>query len=265
MTAGRDDDGARARNGGRGAESRREDSHVRHVVGGSRPDVALSSLPRVAPPPRARALRFGTSQGPPGCFPSGPPVLATPGFQVRPRAIRFGGPRLRIVTAGNNDPIGDGSARRASHARARRATSREAHPRGSHAARLVSSAGVDSRVEVVVRVAVVPARICRRRSSRPQTLARGRHAADAGVRAARRRPSRPARRPARRDVRRDRDSTPGRRRRRRRRSDGTTRCDDRARCSCTSDDEPSTDPAMRRTTTRRPAPSSSSRSPSPKP
>lgn len=52
------------------------------------------------------------------------------------------------------------AARRASHARARRATSREAHPRGSHAARVVSTAGVDSRVEVVVRVAVVPTRIC---------------------------------------------------------------------------------------------------------
>jgi hypothetical protein len=221
---------------------------VRHVVGGSRPDVALSSLPRVAPPPRARALRFGTSQGPPGCFPSAPPVLATPGFQVRPHAIRFEGPRLRIVTAGNNDPIGDGSARRASHARARRATSREAHPRGSYAARLVSSAGVDSRVEVVVRVAVVPGGICRRSSP---TNARGRHAADAGVRAARRRPSRPARRDARRDVRRDRalvhatlarHSTPGRRRRRRRRSDGTTRCDSPRAFLATSDDEPSTIP-----------------------
>ena len=63
------------------------------------------------------------------CFPASPvPFLATRVAGLNNRApCDIRGPRLRIVTAGNNDPIGDGSARRASHARARRATSREAH------------------------------------------------------------------------------------------------------------------------------------------
>ena len=137
----------RARNGGRGAESRRENSHVRHVVGDPRPDVALSSPPRVAPPPRARALRFGTSQGPPGASPS----RLSRFWQLESQAITarraiFGAHDYESSRQATTTRSGTERATRESRARAARDEPRGA-PRISHSARLVSSASVDSRVE----------------------------------------------------------------------------------------------------------------------
>lgn len=211
----------------------------------------------------------------PGCFPSALPFWQRPGSRSDRAPYDSGAhdyESSRQATTCHNDRSGTGASdARVTRARGARRAARRTHedrtPRVSSRPR-ASIRG--SRWSFASRSFPAGSVVGRR----SQTLARGRHAADAGVRAARRRPSRPARRDARRDVHRDHalvratlalHSTPGRRRRRRRRSDGTTRCDDRARFSCTSDDEPSTDPARRTSTTRRPAPSSSSRSPSPKP